>query len=155
VISAPEEFRLLIYRRLMLRICERLARFHNGRGTVTGDCISQVASQTLRNMEAVEAVARYPIYRPLCGDDKQEIIALARQIGTYDISNQPFTDCCPMYLPKSPRIFSSVRELDQAESHLEIDRLVEQGLQSVRREIYEYESGEVVLKSVREREQAA
>ena len=81
VVSVPESYRILLYRRMMLRIAERIAYREHAHGLVTGDSISQVASQTLRNMEAVGSAATLPIYRPLVGDDKQEILDLARRIG--------------------------------------------------------------------------
>ena len=143
VVAAPESYRILLYRRLMLRIAERIAYREHAHGVVTGDSISQVASQTLKNMEAVSSVATLPIYRPLVGDDKQEILNLAQKIGTYDISNQPFSDCCPMFLPKSPKIFSKVAELDEAESRLDIRKLVGSGAAAAVKEIYEYRQGEV------------
>ena len=146
VASAPEAFRILIYRRLMLRIAEKIAWRDKAHGVVTGDSIAQVASQTLQNMEAVNAAARMPVYRPLVGDDKQDILDLAKKIGTYEISAEPFTDCCPIYLPKSPRIFSSIRELDAAEIDLDVEALVRQGVAGSHKEVYEYRNG-----SVRER----
>ena len=143
VVSAPESYRILLYRRLMLRIAERIAYREDAHGIVTGDSISQVASQTLQNMEAVNSVATLPVYRPLVGDDKQEILDLAHQIGTYDISCEPFTDCCPMFLPKSPKIFSKVAELDDVESNLDIRKLVANGAAAAVKEMYEYSGGEV------------
>ena len=143
LVSAPESYRILLYRRLMLRIAERIAYREDAHGIVTGDSISQVASQTLKNMEAVSSVATLPIYRPLVGDDKQEILDLAHKIGTYDISCEPFTDCCPMYLPKSPKIFSKVAELDDVESCLDIRRLVGGGVSAAVKEMYEYRGGKV------------
>lgn len=149
VAHAPDEFRLLLYRRLMLRIAERVARANRCRGTVTGDSIAQVASQTLSNLEAVGAAATLPVYRPLCGDDKQEIVALARKIGTFEISTEPFTDCCPRFMPRNPRVFSSIDELDAAEARLDAARLVDDAIASIRRETYEYRRGEVSLKAVK------
>ncbi len=155
VAKAPQSFRILIYRRMMIRITERLALRHKARGLVTGDSIGQVASQTLANMNAVGAAAALPLYRPLCGTDKEEIMALARQIGTYDISTAPFMDCCPMYLPRSPEIFASIKKLDAAEAHLDIEALVKLGTDSTVREIYEYQNGETVLKKAEQHRQAA
>src|SRR5262249_43794861 len=83
LVGAPETYRVLLYRRLMLRIAEKLAYRNHALGMVVGDSLAQVASQTLQNMGAVGAVAHLPVYRPLVGWDKQEILALARQIGTY------------------------------------------------------------------------
>ena len=145
VAAAPDAFRILIYRRFMLRIAERLAYKEHARGLVTGDSIAQVASQTLHNMQAVGAVATLPLYRPLVGDDKQEILAVARRIGTYEISSEPFTDCCPLYMPKSPEIFAKIGQLDAAEQRLDIDALVAQALADTERETYVYHEGKVAL----------
>ena len=145
VVSAPQSYRILLYRRMMLRIAERIAYREHALGLVTGDSISQVASQTLRNMEAVGSVATLPIYRPVVGDDKQEIIDLARHIGTYEISCQPFTDCCPMYLPKSPKIHARVEELDTVEANLPVKEWVERSVRAADKEVYEWRSGEVSL----------
>ena len=145
VVSAPEGYRILLYRRMMLRIAERIAYREHAHGLVTGDSISQVASQTLRNMEAVGSVATLPIYRPLVGDDKQEILALARRIGTYKISCEPFTDCCPMYLPRSPKLHAGAAELDDVEASLPIKDWVERSLRSAEKETHEWQDGEVRL----------
>ena len=130
VAKAPANFRILLYRRLMLRIAEQFAHRDHAIGLVTGDSLGQVASQTLQNMNAVGAAAKLALYRPLAGDDKQDIIALARVIGTHDISAEPFHDCCPMFLPKSPALFASPEDLDQAEAHLDMKEMVRRGVES-------------------------
>src|SRR5580700_4087549 len=99
---APEKYRVLLYRRMMLRIGEVLARRDHALALVTGDSLGQVASQTLRNLVAVDAAARLPVFRPLIGTDKIDILATAHKIGTYDISSEPFHDCCPVFLPRTP-----------------------------------------------------
>ncbi len=134
----------------MLRIAEKVARSHRCYGTVTGDSIAQVASQTLANIERVNSVAQMPVYRPLCGDDKQEITAIARKIGTYETSTEPFTDCCPLYMPRNPRLFASIDELDAAEARLEADELIRRATTSLVREVYEYRNGRVNQKSVKQ-----
>jgi tRNA uracil 4-sulfurtransferase len=125
---APEELRVLLYRRLMLRIAEPFARRDRALALVTGDSLGQVASQTLRNLAAVDAAASMPVFRPLIGTDKIEILELARRIGTYDISSEPFHDCCPVFLPRSPELSASPQELDQAEAKLDLPALIAQGL---------------------------
>ncbi|MDA0205940.1 MAG: tRNA 4-thiouridine(8) synthase ThiI [Acidobacteria bacterium] len=150
VANAPDEFRLLLYRRFMLRISEKLARGHRCHGTITGDSIAQVASQTIANIEGVNSVAKMPVYRPLCGDDKQEITAIARKIGTYETSIEPFTDCCPLYMPRNPRLFASIDELDAVEAQLEADHMIRQATMSLLREVYEYRMGKVERKSVKQ-----
>ena len=140
---APEEFRILLYRRMMLRIAERVARSNRALGLITGDSLAQVASQTLHNMAAVGAAVRMPLYRPLVGDDKIEIMDAARKIGTHDISAEPFHDCCPIFLPRNPALHASVAELDQAESALDIESLIRQGIDAMAIERYRYAAGRV------------
>jgi thiamine biosynthesis protein ThiI len=146
--AAPENYRVLLYRRMMLRIAERIARRDHAAAIVTGDSLGQVASQTLQNLAAVGAAARLPVFRPLVGDDKQEIIALAKKIGTYEISAEPFHDCCPVFLPKAPALFASAEELDRAEAALDVEALVRQGVSSASLERIVYSAGQVRTASV-------
>jgi tRNA uracil 4-sulfurtransferase len=143
VAKAPANFRILLYRRLMLRIAEQFAHRDHAIGLVTGDSLGQVASQTLQNMNAVGAAAKLALYRPLAGDDKQDIIALARVIGTHDISAEPFHDCCPMFLPKSPALFASPEDLDQAESQLDMKEMVRRGVESAVLEKFHFTANRV------------
>ena len=143
VANTPEEFRILLYRRLMLRIAERIARTDHALGLVTGDSLGQVASQTLHNMAAVGDAARMPVYRPLVGDDKLQIMDLARKIGTHDVSAEPFHDCCPVFLPRNPALHASAAELAKAESTLNVEALIRQGIDSLAIERYRYSAGRV------------
>jgi thiamine biosynthesis protein ThiI len=143
VASAPEEYRILLYRRMMLRIAGRIARSGRSLGLITGDSLGQVASQTLRNMAAVGDVIRMPLYRPLAGDDKLEILAAAEKIGTYAISAEPFHDCCPIFLPRNPALHSSPEELARAESAMDVEALVRQGIETVTTERYLYSAGRI------------
>ena len=140
---APEDYRILLYRRMMLRITEVLARRDRALALVTGDSLGQVASQTLRNLAAVDAAARMPVFRPLIGTDKIDILATARKIGTYDISSEPFHDCCPVFMPRRPALYASPRELDDAESKLDLPALIGQGLQGTTLERLRYTDGRV------------
>jgi tRNA uracil 4-sulfurtransferase len=139
--QAPEAFRILLYRRLMLRVAERIALRGGGKGVITGDSLGQVASQTLQNMQAVGAIARLPLYRPLIGDDKLEIQEIARRIGTHDISEQPFHDCCPVFQPKSPALFATTEQLDAAEATLDVPSLVDRAVRTLRVVRYRYAQG--------------
>lgn len=141
--SCPETYRTLLYRRLMLRIAERIALRERARGLITGDSLGQVASQTAHNLQAVGSIARLPLYRPLIGDDKLEIQEIARRIGTYDLSAEPFHDCCPMFQPKSPALFATPKDLDLAEVQLDVAELVERGLRTVTLERFRYTEGRV------------
>lgn len=140
---APEKFRVLLYRRMMLRIGQVLARRDRALALVTGDSLGQVASQTLRNLVAVDAVAAMPVFRPLIGADKMDILATARKIGTYDISSEPFHDCCPVFLPRTPALSASQEELAEAENNLDVPALVAQGVESATIEKFNYEGGRV------------
>ncbi|MGB6877246.1 MAG: tRNA uracil 4-sulfurtransferase ThiI [Candidatus Acidiferrales bacterium] len=141
----PEPCRVLLYRRMMLRIAEVFARRSGALALVTGDSLGQVASQTLRNMVSVEAAAKMPVFRPLAGTDKLEIIETARKIGTHDVSAEPFHDCCPVFLPRSPALHATAVELEAAESGLDVPRLVHQGIDGATLETYRYVAGRVEM----------
>jgi tRNA uracil 4-sulfurtransferase len=140
---APENVRVLLYRRMMLRIAEAFARRDRALALVNGDSLGQVASQTLRNLVAVEAAATMPVFRPLAGMDKMDILAMTRKIGTYDISSEPFHDCCPVFLPRSPELSATPEELTKAEAGLDIETLVRQGIRGTTIEKFSYENGRV------------
>jgi len=140
---APEDYRVLLYRRMMVRIAQALARGARSLALVTGDSLGQVASQTLRNLIAVEAAARMPVFRPLIGTDKMEILATARKIGTYETSSEPFHDCCPVFMPRTPALYASAEELDEAESKLDIRGLIAQGVRETTVERFYYRGGKV------------
>ena len=141
--GAPEEYRVLLYRRMMLRIAEALARRDHSLALITGDSLGQVASQTLRNLVAIDAAAKVVVFRPLAGTDKEEIIHTARKIGTYAISEEPFHDCCPIFLPRNPALYTSPKELANAESNLDINSLLRKGIQGASLLKFEYK-GDVV-----------
>jgi tRNA uracil 4-sulfurtransferase len=138
---APEAFRTLLYRRLMLRVAQRIAQRSGGKGVITGDSLGQVASQTLQNLQAVGSIAKLPLYRPLIGDDKLEIQEIARRIGTHDISEQPFHDCCPVFQSKSPALFATADALDAAEAALDVASLVDRAIRTLSVERYRYAQG--------------
>ena len=146
VVSAPERFRVLLYRRMMVRIAREISRVERALGLITGDSVSQVASQTLHNLAAMDHGLDIPIYRPLAGDDKAEILRVARQIGTYSLSCEPFEDCCPRFMPRAPAIFSKPLELAQAESLLDVEALVTLGREGAKVHDYKFEAGEVIGK---------
>ncbi len=146
VAAAYESFRVLLYRRMMARIAREIARAERALGLVTGDSVSQVASQTLHNLAAIDHGLDVPVYRPLAGDDKLEIMRLARQIGTYQISCEPFEDCCPRFMPRAPAIFSRPEELVRAETVLDIEGLVTLGLESAAACDFKFEAGQITRK---------
>jgi tRNA uracil 4-sulfurtransferase len=124
VLSVPPDIRVVIYRRLMLRIAERLARKVHARALVTGEVIGQVASQTLENMTAIAQATELEILRPLVGMDKDEITAEAARIGTFPISIIPDQDCCTLFTPKHPVTRVRLSAVCAAEQALPIEEMV-------------------------------
>ena len=108
-----------------------------------GDSLGQVASQTLRNLVAVDAASSMTVFRPLAGADKMEILATARKIGTYAISSEPFHDCCPVFLPRNPALRASAEDLAEAEEKLDVAALVVQGVRGAMLISFEYKGGEI------------
>lgn len=125
LLKTPAKLRVVLYRRFMLRIAEQLAKKEKAQVLVTGESIGQVASQTLENIKVIEEAIELPVLRPLIGQDKEEIIALAKKIGTYDISILPHGDCCSRFLPKHPETKAKISEVRKAEKNLNTERLVE------------------------------
>ncbi|MGE3843253.1 MAG: tRNA uracil 4-sulfurtransferase ThiI [Vicinamibacterales bacterium] len=138
VVAIPPPQRVVIYRRLMLRIAERIAWRSNARALVTGEAIGQVASQTLENLATIDAAARGPVFRPLIGMDKEQIVAEARRIGTFETSILPDEDCCQVFVPRSPAINVSREEAELLEQRLPIEQLVQNALSGVERLVFAY-----------------
>ena len=128
VLSVPAKYKVVIYRRMMLRIAERIAGEIGALALITGDSLGQVASQTLENMTTTENAVTLPVLRPLIGMDKGEIIAQAIRIGTYDISIIPDQDCCQLFIPKNPAVRTIIREIERAEMRLDIETLIKMAL---------------------------
>ena len=135
VTGTPAPFRVLLYRRMMTRIAQRVATMVNAEALVTGESLAQVASQTLTNLRTIEAIADIPILRPLIGEDKAEIIEKAQRIGTFDVSTRPHQDCCSLFVPKHPATRASLVELEDAESDLDIEVLVEDALNNLEKQV--------------------
>jgi thiamine biosynthesis protein ThiI len=128
VLAVPGPMRVVVYRRLMMRIAEAIARARGAQALVTGDAVGQVASQTLENLAVVGHVATLPIFRPLIGMDKDEIIAEAIKIGSYPISIIPDQDCCTLFTPRNPMTRARLEEIEAAERALPMDDLVERAI---------------------------
>jgi thiamine biosynthesis protein ThiI len=124
-LSVPAAMRVVIYRRLMLRIAERIACRIGARALVTGDVVGQVASQTLDNLAVVGAAATLPVFRPLIAMDKEEIVAAAERLGTYEISIVPDEDCCTLFTPRHPETHASLDNVRQLEAGLPIADMVD------------------------------
>lgn len=124
VLAVAPPLRVVIYRRLMMRIGEAIARRNRAQALVTGDVVGQVASQTLENMAAINDVVRMPVLRPLVGLDKEEITAEAQRLGTFEISIIPDQDCCTLFTPRHPATKSRRTEVERAEAGLPIADIV-------------------------------
>jgi tRNA uracil 4-sulfurtransferase len=135
VLAIPGPMRVVVYRRLMMRIAEAIARARGAQALVTGEVVGQVASQTLENLAVIGSVATLPIFRPLIGMDKDEITAEAIRIGSYPISIVPDQDCCTLFTPRNPLTRARLQEIEAAEQALPIDDLVDR---AVREAVVEY-----------------
>jgi thiamine biosynthesis protein ThiI len=124
VLAVAPPLRVVVYRRLMMRIAERIARQHHAQALVTGEVVGQVASQTLENLSTIGSVATLPILRPLIGLDKEEIVVEAQRLGTYPVSIIPDQDCCTLFTPRHPATRARVPDVEHAERTLEIDEIV-------------------------------
>jgi thiamine biosynthesis protein ThiI len=122
--KTPSPYRVVLYRRFMLRVAGALAKAAGAECLVTGDALAQVASQTVANLATIEAAAPLPVFRPLIGLGKDRIMAEARAIGTFDFSTQPDEDCCSYLMPRQPATRTTPTELAQIEASLDVDALV-------------------------------
>jgi thiamine biosynthesis protein ThiI len=138
VLAVPGPMRVVVYRRLMMRIAEAIARTRGAQALVTGEVVGQVASQTLENLAVIGSVATLPIFRPLIGMDKDEITAEAIRLGTYPISIVPDQDCCTLFTPRNPLTRARLDEIQAAEQALPIDDLVDRAVRDAVREHFEY-----------------
>lgn len=129
--------RVVFYRRFMMRIAEHIAKQEKYGALITGDSLGQVASQTLENITAVSAVVRMPIFRPLIGENKENIISRSREIGTFDASSQPYEDCCSLFTPAHPETKARLSVVEALERKLDIDGLVKSAVENM--EILNYE----------------
>jgi tRNA uracil 4-sulfurtransferase len=138
VLAVPGPMRVIVYRRLMLRIAERIARARGAQGLVTGEVVGQVASQTLENLQVIGSVATLPIFRPLIGMDKEEIMDEARRLGSYEISIVPDQDCCTLFTPRNPLTRGRLHLVEAAERALPVDEIVEKAAAEALVEDFEF-----------------
>jgi tRNA uracil 4-sulfurtransferase len=130
-LSVAPPLRVVIYRRLMMRIAERIARTHRAQALVTGEVVGQVASQTLENLTSINEVVSMPVLRPLIGMDKDEITAEAQRLGTYPVSIIPDQDCCTLFTPRHPATRARASDVQRAEATLAIDEIVDRAAAAV------------------------
>ena len=133
ILSAPPSYRVVLYRRFMVRITEALARRHRAKAIITGESCGQVASQTLDNIAVVDQSAGMPILRPLIGSNKEEIVDMAQAIGTFPISILPDQDCCTLFVPKHPETKANLVTVLRLEESLSVDELVQEALENTER----------------------
>ncbi len=126
--QCPEEYFTILMRRFMMRIAERIARDHGCQCLVTGENLGQVASQTMEAMAVTGAAVSLPIFHPLIGMDKEEIVTIARRIGTLETSILPYEDCCTVFTPRHPRTKPSLAEVEKIEARMDVEGLVAEAL---------------------------
>jgi thiamine biosynthesis protein ThiI len=129
MVDTPLETRVILYRRYMMRLAEQIALREKARVLVTGDSVGQVASQTIENIDVISRAVRMPILRPVIGDDKVEIIDLARKVGSYDISIQPDQDCCSLFVPRHPETKANLIEIEKSEARLDVAEAMKAALE--------------------------
>lgn len=131
--KCPEELFTVLMRRFMMRIAEAVAQRCGAGAIVTGECLGQVASQTMEAMRATTAVTTLPILRPVVGMDKEEIVRIARRINTFETSILPYEDCCTVFTPRHPRLRPVLGELEAAEAALDVEGLVKAAVDGIER----------------------
>ena len=125
-LKAPPSLRIVMYRRLMFKVAQELARRERAGALVTGESLGQVASQTLDNIRATDDAVDMPVFRPLIGSDKLDIISEAQRLGTFDISSQDAADCCTLFMPRNPETHARIPVVREAEAALPVDEWVSQ-----------------------------
>lgn len=125
-LCVPESLRIIMYRRVMFAVAEKIARLEGAKALVTGESLGQVASQTLDNIAAVNEMVTLPVLRPLIGTDKQEILARAQQLGTYELSAQDAADCCTLFMPKNPETHAKMDMVHAVWDSFDHDAMIEE-----------------------------
>lgn len=129
--KCPDEYTTLIMRRFMMRIAERVAQQEGSGALITGESIGQVASQTMEALNVTDSVVNMPVFRPVIGFDKSDIIEIAQRIGTFETSSLPFEDCCTVFTPKHPATHPKMDIVLQGESKLDMDALIEESVAGI------------------------
>ena len=129
--KCPEEYFTLIMRRFMMRLAEKIALYYGAGAIVTGENLGQVASQTMEAMAVTRAVTTLPVVQPLIGFDKEEIVRLARKIGTFGTSILPYEDCCTVFTPRHPRTKPKLKDVEAVEAALDVEALVEEAFNGI------------------------
>ena len=130
--NCPEEYFTIIMRRFMMRLAQWVARDNDCGALITGESLGQVASQTIPAMAVVDCLAHMPVFRPLIGMDKEEIVVISRKIDTFETSIQPYEDCCTVFTPRHPNTRPKRRLVEEAESVLDVEALMKDALEGIR-----------------------
>ena len=130
-VKCTASLRVILYRRFMLRIAERLANKENIKALVTGDSLAQVASQTIDNISVIAESVNIPILRPLIGENKEDIIEWSEKIDTYNLSSQPYEDCCSLFMPTHPETHGKLDKIIETEEKLDIDEMIDSAIEEI------------------------
>ena len=130
-IHCNEEYAINLLRRSMIRVANYLCKQYKYKAIITGESLGQVASQTIESLTSTNAVAEYPVLRPLIAFNKEEIIKIARDIDTYETSILPYEDCCTVFLPKNPIIKPRVKDSEREEQKLDLESLVKYVIENI------------------------
>ena len=132
----PEEFFTILMRRIMMIIAQEIAKKENSLALITGESVGQVASQTIQAMVCTDAVCHMPVFRPMIGMDKTEIIEIARKIDTFDISIQPYEDCCTVFTPKHPKIRPQLEVIEQAQQAGDFAEMIAKAIENTELKLF-------------------
>lgn len=136
--NCPEEFFTIIMRRLMMEIAQRIAAKDNCLALITGESVGQVASQTMAAISCTDAVCRIPVFRPLVGMDKTEIIEIARKIDTFETSVLPYEDCCTVFTPRHPKVRPSLSDVEKAQNSFDFEPLIQKAIENTEMKTFTY-----------------
>ena len=136
--NCPEEFFTIIMRRIMMEIAQRIAEKDNCLALITGESVGQVASQTMAAMVCTDAACRIPVFRPCVGMDKTEIIEIARKIDTFDISVQPYEDCCTVFTPRHPKVRPVLADVEKAQNSFDFEPLIQKAVEGTELKTFNY-----------------
>lgn len=136
--NCPEEYFTIIMRRLMMEIAQRIAEKDNCLALITGESVGQVASQTMSAISCTDAVCRIPVFRPLVGMDKTEIIEIARKIDTFETSTLPYEDCCTVFTPRHPKVRPSLADVEKAQEKFDFEPLIQKAIENTEMKTFNY-----------------
>lgn len=136
--NCPEEFFTIIMRRLMMEIAQHIAEKDNCLALITGESVGQVASQTMAAIACTDAVCRIPVFRPLVGMDKTEIIDISRKIDTFETSTLPYEDCCTVFTPRHPKVRPRLEDIEKAQSSFDFEPLIQKAVEGTEMKTFNY-----------------